>query len=158
MRSLRVVNDTSSRAEGRDLSGFDVNELDQSEPQDVQTGQRIGRRPSARIVLVEHIVEQRRVDPQRAQDTTLTWRMVFITAGADAASIPFFIEWDRASAHPAQTSPGGCELVSFAVNTPDAYRLAGLLTALGMNTVVRSGESDSLDVRRRCNGIEVDLP
>lgn len=87
----------------------------------------------------------------------LNWRMFFITDDPEAASIPFFIEWDASAAHPSSTSPGGCELAQFNIVTPDQERILMLLEALSVDVMVDSGDADALAVTLNCGGTEVEF-
>jgi hypothetical protein len=51
--------------------------------------------------------------------------------------IPFFIEWDAASRHPSQDSPGGCSLATFEFEHPDAEPLRDMLRRIGLEAAVR---------------------
>ena len=54
--------------------------------------------------------------------------------------IPFFIEWDGASRHPSEDSPGGCVLSSLEFEHPDAAPLRELLRRIGIEATVRAAE------------------
>lgn len=90
--------------------------------------------------------------------TQLRWRMFFITDDADAAAIPFFIEWGEDSVHPSQTSPAGCELAKFIVHTPDRDRIFRLVQSLGLEIDVQDSTQDRLELSLICGESEISLP
>jgi hypothetical protein len=78
---------------------------------------------------------------------TLKWRTLAVTNkfGTPAVDpVPFFIEWAAGSAHPSQDSPGGCELLSLAVEHPEAPALKQMLRKLGIDVDVRKGSTARL--------------
>jgi hypothetical protein len=58
--------------------------------------------------------------------------------------IPFFIEWAVGSVHPSQDSPRGCQLLSFALESPNPAEVAGALKAIGIEADVRQARTTSL--------------
>ena len=58
--------------------------------------------------------------------------------------IPFFIQWDVESRHPAEDSPKGCELTAFAFEHPDPEALRRTLSQAGIDAAVRRGASMKL--------------
>jgi Glyoxalase-like domain len=60
--------------------------------------------------------------------------------------LPFFIEWSRASVHPATDAPGGCAVKRFSVKSPSAPNLAGQCHMLGLEVAVEYAEKPALDV------------
>lgn len=67
--------------------------------------------------------------------TLLRWTTMGIT-DPGIAGAPFFIQWDVSSAHPATTSPGGCELHSLTITSPEGEALARLVNVLGLDVIV----------------------
>ena len=61
--------------------------------------------------------------------------------------LPFFIEWDRDSAHPSSDAPGGCHLETFSVVARDADALAAEFRILGIELAVQRGEKPELRAR-----------
>ena len=71
---------------------------------------------------------------------TLRWSM-FMTCDENLANAPFFIEWNAttdppvpgraATGHAATSSPAGCSLESYAVESPNHQRISRWLAALG---------------------------
>ncbi len=54
----------------------------------------------------------------RPDGTRLAWKTLSYAAPSSPL-LPFFIEWDRASAHPSATSPAGCRLAGFFLEDPN---------------------------------------
>lgn len=78
----------------------------------------------------------------------LAWTSFAIT---NAESFPFFIEWDRESTHPSETSPVGCRLVAVSVARPDAGPMEKMNQQLRLGLNVRSESSLALS-------FEIDSP
>jgi hypothetical protein len=55
-------------------------------------------------------------------------------------TIPYFINWGD-SAHPAESSPGGCRLLKLELFHPEAKRLNDLLGNLGLDIQARPGSA-----------------
>jgi hypothetical protein len=75
----------------------------------------------------------------RPDGRTLRWKSAGVLhqlSGAALDPAPFFIEWAAGSVHPAEDSPKGCELVSMAIEHPEAGKLTALLQALGIDAKV----------------------
>jgi hypothetical protein len=73
------------------------------------------------------------------EGSVIRWRTFQLTA-PQVAGAPFFIEWDPATAHPAETSPSGCALLSLELRTPQEQELRRLLGLLKLpGKVTRSG-------------------
>ena len=81
-------------------------------------------------------VETRR---RTADGGLLVWDLLFPQGGG--YGMPFFIDW-RESPHPATTAPGGGELVSFAISSPEAAELGAVLAGLGLEVEVSEGEPE----------------
>jgi hypothetical protein len=58
--------------------------------------------------------------------------------------LPFFIQWDRESVHPAEDAPVGCILERFAVETPAVREFEGLYGGLGVQVSVAYSEKPAL--------------
>ncbi|MEO8505437.1 MAG: VOC family protein [Acidobacteriota bacterium] len=69
--------------------------------------------------------------------TVLHWQTFGLRA--DLQGAPFFIDWSKATPHPASTSPAGCTLASFKLISPDAKRLERLRSALDLEVVIVEG-------------------
>lgn len=77
---------------------------------------------------------------KRPDGAELSWK-TFRVVAPKLRGAPFFIEWEEGSAHPAETSPGGCELVALKAFEPEETEkaLGGLMEALGVEVDVRCG-------------------
>lgn len=80
---------------------------------------------------------------KRPDGTRLAWKTFRIVI-PEMRGVPFFIEWEEGSAHPAETSPDGCELVSLAISEEAAGVLRRLVAALDAEVDVKRG-SPSLE-------------
>ena len=82
----------------------------------------------------------------------LSWQMFFVAEADDAASIPFFIQWDAQSQHPSQTSPDGCTFDKLTISTPETERIDTLLDTLGLAIEIQASAQDSLALEISCGG------
>lgn len=73
---------------------------------------------------------------QTTEGGVIRWRTIRLVAPAIEGA-PFFIEWDRASAHPAVTSPRGCAFLSVELHTPQDEALRRLLGLVNVQGQVR---------------------
>jgi catechol 2,3-dioxygenase-like lactoylglutathione lyase family enzyme len=90
----------------------------------------------------------------RPDGTVLKWRTMGLTGpGLDAA--PFFIEWDKASAHPSATSPGGCTLARLEAFDRDTAALSKLFRLLALDVLVHAGAGPALRLTLSCPKGEV---
>lgn len=83
----------------------------------------------------------------RPDGRTLKWTTVgvaskFAANGVDP--IPFFIQWDAASAHPSTDSPKGCALASLEFEHPNADDLSDALGRLEIAAVVRQAPAAAI--------------
>lgn len=67
----------------------------------------------------------------RPDGTSLRWRTLTPWSGPNPL-LPFYIEWDRASAHPSTDLPRGCRLAGFALASPTADSLTATLQGAGV--------------------------
>ena len=70
------------------------------------------------------IMDMSRTTPEGVE---LAWRLLFL----QDPHMPFFIDWLQ-SPHPALSTPTGCTLTGFTINTPAAERYQGFLNALDL--------------------------
>jgi hypothetical protein len=75
---------------------------------------------------------------QRPDGRQLRWVTVGINSELGSV-IPFFIEWDPATTHPAVDSPPGCRLQAIAFMHPDPNRARDTLLRLGIDAAVTRG-------------------
>ncbi len=79
----------------------------------------------------------------------LAWKTLGFPPSASSL-LPFFIEWDRAGAHPSSTSPGGCRLTGFALENPAPDTLRESLRAAGLPVEVREGKASRIRLSLAC--------
>src|SRR4030095_15908829 len=80
---------------------------------------------------------------KRPDGVLLAWRLTVspnLTAGG---VVPFFIDWGS-TPHPASSLPKGCTLVNLRAEHPDASKVQGWLSALGLNIRVEKGAAPAL--------------
>jgi hypothetical protein len=58
--------------------------------------------------------------------------------------LPFFIQWDRESVHPAEDAPAGCVLRRFGVQTPSVKKFEELFRSLAVDVSLSQGEPPAL--------------
>lgn len=88
---------------------------------------------------------------------TIRWRTFQLTAPRiDGA--PFFIEWDRESPHPADTSPQGCPLQSIDLHTPQDEELRRLLRLLNVRGQVTRAEVFRMVLKLEGSRFPVQIP
>jgi hypothetical protein len=68
----------------------------------------------------------------------LVWELLFTSGIKDA---PFFIDWLEC-AHPAITSPAGCEIKRLTVGTPGVVQIGELIDGVALVDVVESDVSE----------------
>ena len=73
----------------------------------------------------------------------LSWKL-FRLRDDRGGLLPFFIEWDRDSVHPAADAPSGCTLVNFCLQSPDAESLSRACQTLGIDVRVEFAEKPRL--------------
>jgi hypothetical protein len=76
---------------------------------------------------------------KRPDEQLQKWQTVSL-ADTDSGLLPFFIEWSQDSVHPSVDAPKGCELLSFAAETPEPEKLAAELKMLGLDLPVKKGQ------------------
>lgn len=92
----------------------------------------------------------------RPDGTRLAWK-TFGFAPSSHPLLPFFIEWDPATAHPSITSPAGCRLTGFTLQAPDPDALRKPLQAAGLQVEVREGKESGIRISLTCPKGNVDL-
>ena len=90
------------------------------------------------------------LDGSRAQadGSLLTWKTLRI-ADPTVAGLPFFIEWQKSTAHPSQTSPSGCRLMSFEIEHTDIEALRSILMSLNVAATTIPGSRLRLKAQLR---------
>ena len=71
----------------------------------------------------------------QADGSLLSWQTLRIS-GPSAVGLPFFIEWQKDTAHPSLHSPSGCTLASFEVGHTDIEWMRRTLKAFGVDANV----------------------
>jgi hypothetical protein len=82
----------------------------------------------------------------RPDGTLLSWRSFRLQNDRNGL-LPFFIEWSRDSIHPAVSSPPGCVLERFSLQSPHAPELTSACRALSVRVAVDYSEKPSLLAR-----------
>jgi hypothetical protein len=97
------------------------------------------------------------LDGARAQadGSRLTWKTLRLASPLEG--FPFFIERGAGAAHPAETSPTGCDLTSFAIEHPQGEALRRVLASLGVAAELRPGPRFALKARLKTPKGEVEL-
>jgi Glyoxalase-like domain len=80
---------------------------------------------------------------KRPDGQLLKWQTLNL-ADTASALLPFFIEWNQDSVHPSADAPKGCELLSFAAETPEPEKFAARLKSLGLDLPVKQGQHTRL--------------
>ena len=84
-----------------------------------------------------------RMSRERPDGTRLEWALTFREQALGDGLVPFLISWEPGP-HPSETSPGGCRLVSLRGEHPEPERVAGMLSALGVEMEVVQGARPAL--------------
>ena len=79
----------------------------------------------------------------KSDGTRLSWITFSVEQQQD---FPFFIEWGADTVHPSATSPKGCSLKSFHINTPDVEAMNKLNTILQLGATVAKETKTQLQV------------
>jgi catechol 2,3-dioxygenase-like lactoylglutathione lyase family enzyme len=86
---------------------------------------------------------------KRPDGRLLQWQTL-VLKDDDSGLLPFFIEWDADSLHPASDSPAGCRLTRFELATPEPGKLTKTLALLLLEVPVRQEKTPQL--RATLNG------
>lgn len=113
-------------------------------------GEVAGRAKAVGVATVGPLDGSRR----QADGSMLAWQTLRLASGLELA--PFFIAWGK-TAHPSDSTPGGCRLLSFAIEHPRAEELRALLASLGTEADVRPGATPRLIARLATPKGEVEL-
>lgn len=92
----------------------------------------------------------------RPDGKILSWRLFHLWDDRGGL-LPFFIEWNRDSVHPAAAAPSGCQLGRFHLQSPDASELARILQTLAVEVPIELGEKPLICARLACPKGEVEL-
>jgi len=92
----------------------------------------------------------------RPDGSRLAWKTLGFASPSNPL-LPFFIDWDRGSAHPSTTSPAGCRLTGFSLEDPAPKSLRESLQAAGLPVEVREGKESRLRITLSCSKGEVEF-
>lgn len=116
--------------------------------------------PALQQRLKDQGIETDEVRPgarDRPDGTRLAWKTLSFSSSAHPL-LPFFIEWDPASAHPSTTSPEGCRLTGFTLEDPAPDTLRKTLQSAGLPVEVREGRSSRIRIALACPRGNVEFP
>jgi hypothetical protein len=88
---------------------------------------------------------------------TLRWK-TFDPWGLQNNLLPFVIEWGAGTSHPSTTSPTGCKLVDFSMESTSADSTRAMFARAGYPLKITSGASDRLTVTIDCPKGRVTFP
>lgn len=109
--------------------------------------------------LRSHGVQTGEIRPgarNRPDGTRLAWKTLEYTSPSSPL-LPFFIEWDPASAHPSTTSPAGCRLAGLVLEDPNPAVPRDALRASGVGVEVREGGKARIHLSLDCPRGKVDF-
>jgi hypothetical protein len=115
--------------------------------------------PATQRLLRSHGAETGEIRPgarNRPDGTRLAWKTLDYTSPA-SPRLPFFIEWDHATAHPSATSPAGCRLTGFSLEDPNPAVLRDALRAADVGVEVREGKESRIHLSLACPQGTVDF-
>lgn len=107
---------------------------------------------SVRARLVSRGFNASKVQPgsrAKPDGQTLRWK-TFDPWGVESDLLPFVIEWASGSAHPSSTSPAGCRLVDFSMESTAADSIRAMFARAGFPLKITSGSSNRLAVTIDC--------
>lgn len=82
----------------------------------------------------------------RPDGKVLRWKSFGLKDDRDGL-LPFFIEWDRSSVHPAQDAPSGCKLLQFSAESPSPKQVADDARKLDLDFNTTPGKKPLLRAR-----------
>jgi hypothetical protein len=146
---------------GARLSAEDSELLKLAMPKPIFYAARTGNADDTAKLLHENGYATTPIEPgsrQRGDGSVLKWRRFSLT-GAGLENAPFFIEWDKSSPHPSQTSPGGCSLARLEVLDSDknVSALTKLFALLGLDVRAQTASAPGLRATLKCPKGEVVL-
>lgn len=115
--------------------------------------------PAMQRLLRDHGAQTGEIRPgarKRPDGTRLAWKTLEYTSPASPL-LPFFIEWDHATAHPSATSPQGCRLAGLFLEDPNPTPLRDALRAAGVGVEVREGKESRIHLSLACAKGTVDF-
>jgi hypothetical protein len=103
----------------------------------------IAQKATAAGIAVQPAREGSRARPDGKM---LRWKSFGLKDDHDGL-LPFFIEWDRSSVHPAQDAPAGCKLLQFSAESPSPKQVADDALKLGLDFNAAAGTKPLLRAR-----------
>jgi hypothetical protein len=94
---------------------------------------------------------------QRPDGRVLRWR-TFDPFGIASPVLPFAIEWDTSSVHPATDAPHGCSLVDFRITSPHAGAIENALRRAKLDVEVERDVADVIQIALACPNGRINLP
>jgi hypothetical protein len=82
----------------------------------------------------------------QADGSLLTWKTLRL-ASPPVEGLPFFIEWQKGTVHPSQSSPSGCRLTSFEIEHTAPEEMRRIVENLGVEATITPGERVRLRAR-----------
>jgi len=92
----------------------------------------------------------------QADGSLLSWQTLRLS-GPRTEGLPFFIEWQKGTAHPSQHSPSGCTLALFEVEHTDIEWMRHTLKGLGVDANVVPSATVRLKARLQTPKGEVEF-
>ena len=93
----------------------------------------------------------------RPDGRVLRWRTID-PFGIDSPVLPFAIEWDSTSVHPATDAPSGCSLADFRITSPHAGAIVDALRAAHLDVTVERDVRDAIQIALACPNGRINLP
>ncbi|HEY2289494.1 MAG TPA: VOC family protein [Thermoanaerobaculia bacterium] len=115
--------------------------------------------PATQRLLRDHGAQTGEIRPgarKRPDGTRLAWKTLEYTSPASPL-LPFFIEWDHATAHPSAASPQGCRLADLILEDPNPAVLQDALRAADVGVEVREGKESRIHLSLACPKGTVDF-
>ena len=100
------------------------------------------RAARARVAGVD-LGELRRGQRELSNGQVLSWRFTYPDMRLGAGLVPFLIDWGQ-SPHPAETAPGGVQLLELWAEHPDPATIRAPLRELGLELDVVAGAAPAL--------------
>ena len=80
---------------------------------------------------------------KRPSGEVLRWKLLFLRDD-QGGLLPFFIEWDKESPHPASDAPGGCRIVRLELKSPQPDALRATVSTLKVDVAVSSAPQPAI--------------
>lgn len=80
---------------------------------------------------------------KRPSGQLIRWRLLFLRDD-QGGLLPFFIEWDKESPHPASDAPGGCRLDRLELRSPQPEALRKTVSAMKLDIAVANASQPAI--------------